>query len=98
MNAASELPVFRDQILNDPRQHLTASEITHLRRLDVAGVAVKARGGWVCRGTWYKDATFRRFIALNLAAETYFDGHKVRLNVRGRTVIALLAERQKKAG
>lgn len=87
------------QLRDDPRAVLTSSEITHLRKLHAAGCASKARGGWVCRGTFYKEATFRRFIALDLAFETYFNGHKVQVNMRGRAVIERLAERRsRKAG
>lgn len=96
---AATLEDLYQQLRDDPRAVLTASEITHLRKLHVAGVAVKVRNGWVCRGTFYKEATFRRFIALDLASETYFNGHKVQLNVRGRSVIERLAERRsRKAG
>ena len=93
MSAAADVRMFQDDILNNPRKHLTGSEITHLRKLDAGKVAIKARGGWVCQGTWYKEATFKRFVALGLASETFFNGHKVQLNARGRTVVALLAQR-----
>ena len=99
LDSKASLRVFLDDVLNNPRAHLTSSEITHLRKLDAAGVAMKARNGWVCQGTFYKDKTFRRFIVLNLVDEDFGYGrHTIRLNPRGRTVIALLAERRPKAG
>lgn len=97
--SAATLSDLYAQLSEDPRSVLTASEITHLRKLHAAGCAVKVRNGWVCRGTFYKLATFRRFISLDLASETYFNGHKVQVNMRGRAVIERLAERRsRKAG
>jgi hypothetical protein len=95
MNAAP-LTVFQDGMLEDPRALLTGSQITHLRKLDRFGVAIKVPNGWVCGGAFHRYEAFKPFVRLNLADETYFDGHKLRLNARGRTVIALLAERRRK--
>jgi hypothetical protein len=90
----STLAELHAKALNAPREVLTSSQITLLRKLDRAGCAMKARGGWMCAGTWYRDSSFRPLLVLNLADETYFNGHKLRLNVRGRQVVATLAEKR----
>lgn len=83
--------LFSDPVLVRPREVLTGSQITHLRKLDQFGCAMKARGGWMCGGTWYRLDTFRQFVAKNLADEDFSGGkHKILLNARGRTVLALL--------
>lgn len=83
--------LFSDPVLVRPREVLTGSQITHLRKLDQFGCAMKARGGWVCGGTWYKLDTFRQFVVKNLADEDFSGGkHKILLNARGRTVLELL--------
>lgn len=91
------VPMFQNPVLNAPREHLTASEIVILRKLDRAGVALKVwadRRHWMIEGTRYADKALRRFVILGLALEGFEQGRiTLRLNYTGRTVVELLRTR-----
>lgn len=95
MSPAATIDALLAEVSANPRQHLKAGELTHLRRLVAHGVATKVTNGWVLDGTFYRLATFKRLIALDLAHQTYKDGaHRLRPSPRGRAVVELLASRR----
>lgn len=96
------LAMAENPVLLDPRRHLQPAEITRLRQLDRAGVAIRTgsfvsnRGrGWLCDGVRCSDKAFRRFITLGLALEVHEDGQtRLRLTYTGRLVVERLRTRR----
>lgn len=78
-------------IVADPRNILTASQLSVLADLDRLGRAYKVRNGWKLGGFFRKSTTIAPLIRLGIAREDFKDGkHILVLTYAGRSAMALL--------